>query len=120
MAKRYGKRLQPAKVKTVVNQLHFLKNLMIEVDVLTKGMCFGEFALTDPKGKRSASIKCKTDCYFGFIPKHLYDSIIFKIQKTALDQKVTWLKQCPQFSKFRRTILTKYHYMFKPKVYYKG
>lgn len=119
MIKRYGK-VAPAKLKTVTHQLQFLKNIMVEVDTLSKGICFGEFALLDPKGKRSASVKCITDCYFGFIHKHVYDSIISKLQKQAIDQKTNMLKQCPQFSKFRRGILTRYHYLFKPKVYYKG
>lgn len=82
-----------------------------EVKIFEKGSSFGELALMSNK-PRSGTIQCWEDSKFAVLNKANYNKIFMKLDKKKLNDKITFLKCVPFFSKWTNMALSKFWYDF--------
>lgn len=83
-----------------------------EVNILTKGMCFGNLALEDAQGKRTAAVVCLEDCMFATLNKNVYTSSLMDANKKFIQQNINFF--------LRFNFFNDIHYkIFERKIYQK-
>lgn len=83
-----------------------------ETNTLTKGMSFGNLALEDAQGRRTATVVCSEDCMFGALNKNIYTSSLMEASKRFTQHNITYFLRFNFFS----DILYK---VFERKIYQK-
>ena len=73
------------------------RDQMTKITTLNEGAHFGELALMKGHGKRSATIITAEPCEFLTLSEHDYNTILKRVQKDDLNQKVNVLHKIPMF-----------------------
>ena len=89
------------------------ENVFVKVAELVSGQWFGELALINHK-KRSATVKCVTDCHFACIDKHTFE-LVRKKQVNFIQKRVDIIRNIPGFQKLSRSQLMNMQRYFSDK-----
>ena len=73
------------------------KDIFKSVTTFSTGKSFGEKALIDKINKRSATVRCITDCEFAVMNKTDYRSILANIERKRREKFVEFFKHMPIF-----------------------
>ena len=88
----------------------------IEVNSLSKGMSFGNLALEDSQGKRTATVLCTDDCYFATMNKTIYSNSLLEAHKRFINHNIFYLLRYNIFEDIKFKIFERKTY---PKMIYK-
>ena len=61
---------------------------------------------------RAATIQCTTEWWLALIGKNAYESVIGKVQKKQITQKINFLSNVPCLSYLGKTTLGRFSYYF--------
>jgi CRP-like cAMP-binding protein len=81
---------------------------MIKVREIARGQSFGELALTTEGAKRSATIKCMTDCEFATLNKESFKRSMQSVEQNRIRKKIDKLQQVPVFAAMSRKQVQNY------------
>jgi len=84
---------------------------MKKVRELGRGASFGELALATEGAKRSATIKCSTDCEFATLNKESLKRSMQSVEQKRIRKKIDRLQQMPVFAAMSRKQVQ--HYLDK-------
>lgn len=89
-----------------------------ESKMLTSGDIFGDIALLNSK-PRAATVEAKETCYLAVVSKKEFHRILCTDAAKSLEERVTFLKALPAFSKVTNNSLQKLALSFCEKTYHK-
>lgn len=91
----------------------FIIHEYFEINTLKKGMKFGDLALEDPSGLRTASVLCSEDCHLGILDKEIYMSSFMEASMKFKRKNINFFLSLPVFRDIRFKIFERkvYHLM---------
>ena len=106
-----------------LNSKYYLLNILglIKVVELNKGNYFGEIALLNEDSKRTASIFCLEDCYFGILTSNQYKLYIKNCQDIIKENNINVIMETKLFNHVGRNLFkNKFLNLFVERQLYKG
>ena len=96
------------------SQFHSEVKLMcyFKVTELTQGNSFGEIALIDSKQKRTASIFCNEDCFFGILSSVAYKKSMKKIQEQIKRENIEFVFNTQLFNQISLKFFTQSYWNY--------
>lgn len=73
-----------------------------KVRLLGRGASFGELAFATEGAKRSATVRCETDCEFATIQKDAFTKSLQSVEQKRIRKKIDRLQQVPMFAAMSR------------------
>jgi len=81
---------------------------MKKVREMERGQSFGELAISTEGAKRSATIKCMTDCEFATLNKESFKRSMQSVEQNRVKKKINRLQQMPLFAAMNRKQVQNY------------